>query len=89
MSEQNSATVLQGEIISQNPAAGASVAPGSAVALVVSSGPESVTVPSVVGQTQTAAADALKQVGLTVGTITRENSATVPAGTVISQNPAA
>ncbi len=48
-----STTVAIGKVISQNPASGASVAPGSAVNLVVSSG---TTVPNVVGLTQAAAA---------------------------------
>ena len=85
----SSATVPAGQVISQNPAAGTGVAAGSAVALVVSSGPAAVSVPNVVGQTQAAAQTALTGVGLTVGTVTTASSATVPAGRVISQNPAA
>ncbi|MEE8559852.1 MAG: carboxypeptidase regulatory-like domain-containing protein, partial [Alphaproteobacteria bacterium] len=38
VTNQNSDTVPSGDVISQSPAAGASVAPGSAVDLVVSSG---------------------------------------------------
>jgi hypothetical protein len=49
--------------------------------------PAPVTVPSVVGLTQAAAQTAITGAGLTVGTITTANSATVPAGSVISQNP--
>ena len=48
-----------------------------------------VTVPDVVGQTQAAAQAAITGANLTVGTITQASSATVPAGNVISQNPAA
>ena len=48
-----------------------------------------VTVPDVVGQTQAAAQTAITGANLTVGTITQASSATVPAGNVISQNPAA
>ena len=83
----NSATVPAGNVISQNPVGGTSVAPGSAVALTVSLGPANVTVPNVVGLTQAAASTAITGAGLTVGTITSVNSATVPAGSVISQNP--
>ena len=39
VSQASSATVPSGSVISQNPAAGTSVAAGSAVALVVSTGP--------------------------------------------------
>jgi len=56
---------------------------------VVSSGAAAVTVPNVVGLTQAAAQTAITGAGLTVGTVTTASSATVPAGSVISQNPAA
>jgi len=46
-------------------------------------------VPNVVNQTQAAATTAITAAGLVVGAITNANSATVPAGSVISQNPAA
>jgi beta-lactam-binding protein with PASTA domain len=83
----NSATVAAGLVISQNPIAGTSVAPGSAVALVVSLGPALVTVPGVTGQTQAAAQAAITGAGLAVGAVSSANSATVAAGLVISQNP--
>jgi beta-lactam-binding protein with PASTA domain len=82
-----SATVPAGSVISQNPAAGLSVIPGSAVNLVVSKGPAPVTVPNVVGLTQAAAQTAITAATLKVGTVTKAYSATVPAGRVISQNP--
>ena len=66
----NSATVPAGSVISQNPVGGASVAPGSAVALVVSLGPALVTVPNVVNQTQAAAQAAITAAGLTNGAVT-------------------
>ncbi|HMF93839.1 MAG TPA: LamG-like jellyroll fold domain-containing protein [Vicinamibacterales bacterium] len=49
--------------------------------------PPQVTVPNVVGLTQSAAQTAITNAGLTVGTITTANSASVPAGSVISSNP--
>ncbi len=84
------ATVPEGQVISQNPAGGTQVLPGSAVSLLVSMGPEPdpVTVPDVVGETEASASSAISGAGLTVGTITREFHATVPEGQVISQNPA-
>ena len=65
------------------------MAAGSAVNLVVSTGPAPVTVPNVVNLTQAAATTAITTAGLVVGTVTQQSSATVPAGSVISQNPAA
>jgi hypothetical protein len=76
-------------VISQNPAAGTNVTPGSAVALTVSLGPALVTVPNVVNLTQANASAALSAAGLTTGAVTTASSATVAAGSVISENPAA
>ena len=85
---QPSTTVPSGDVISESPAPGASVAGGSAVNLVVSSGPP-ITVPNVVGDTQAVATTAITAAGLTLGTVTGQTSATVPAGVVISESPAA
>jgi len=87
VSQQSSATVPAGGVISQSPGSGSSVATGSAVSLVVSTGP--VAVPNVVNLTQAAATTAITAAGLAVGTSTQQSSATVPSGSVISQNPAA
>src|SRR4029077_5043175 len=62
---------------------------GSAVALVVSSGPAQAPVPNVVGLTQAAATSAITGANLTVGTIRTASSTTVPSGSVISQTPVA
>src|SRR5271154_578051 len=85
----SSATVAVGNVISQMPVAGTSVAGGSAVSLTVSSGPAMVNVPNVLGDTQAAATSAITGAGLTLGTVTMASSATVAAGDVISQMPAA
>src|SRR5207248_312733 len=86
---QASSTVLTGYVISQNPQAGAQVPQGTAVTLIISSGPAAVTVPNLVGLTQSAATTAVQNAGLALGTVTTQTSATVAAGNVISQNPAA
>jgi beta-lactam-binding protein with PASTA domain len=78
-----------GQVVSQNPAVGVSVAPNSTVSFTVSLGPALVNVPSVVGLLLPAAQSTITGAGLTVGAITNANSATVPAGAVITQNPAA
>ncbi|HQL95100.1 MAG TPA: PASTA domain-containing protein, partial [Candidatus Hydrogenedentes bacterium] len=88
VTEDLSATVPAGQVISQNPAAGVEVAPGASVDLVVSKGPAPVTVPNVVGLTQAAAESALTGAGLAVGTVTESFSETVPLGQVMSQSPA-
>jgi VWFA-related protein len=87
VSQQSSATVPAGNVIRQTPAPGTSVSLGSAVALVVSTGP--VAVPNVVNLTQAAATTAITSAGLALGAVTQSSSPTVPTGSVISQNPAA
>jgi beta-lactam-binding protein with PASTA domain len=85
----SSPTVPSGDVISESPIAGKLVKPGSAVNLVVSSGPAEVAVPNVVGSTQAAATSAIKAAGLIVGTVTTAPSSTIPSGSVISENPTA
>ena len=82
-----SATVPEGNVISQSPTGGSSVEIGSSVDIEVSLGAEPVTVPDVTGQTQATAESNIVAAGLVVGTVTTSYSATVPAGAVISQNP--
>ena len=85
---QTSNTVAAGKVISQDPASGSSVAEGSLVNLVISSGPQMVSVPKVDGLTQDAAATAITGAKLKVGTVTPQASDTVVGGKVISQEPA-
>jgi Ca2+-binding RTX toxin-like protein len=75
----NSTTIVAGNVISQTPAAGTPVLSGSVVTLLVSIGPPLVTVPSIVGTSQTAATAAITGAGLTV-TTTTASSATVAGG---------
>ena len=86
---QSSSTVPDGSVISENPTAGTQVNAGSAVNLVVSSGPAQLAVPNVVGETQAAATAAITSAGLVLGTVTAQSSSTVPSGSVISESPAA
>ena len=75
-----------GTVLDQNPVAATILAQGSAVNLMVSSGP--VTVPDVVGRLQAQAATTLTSAGLVLGTVTQVNSA-APATEVLAQSPAA
>src|ERR1700732_727111 len=88
VTQQTSNTVATGKIISQDPASGNSVAQGSPVNLVISSGPQMVTVPNVEGLAQKAATTAITAVKLMGGTVTQQSSNTVSTGNVISQDPA-
>ena len=84
-----SSTVASGSVISQIPAAGESVSPGTPVLLTVSEGPQPIIVPNVVGLAQAEAQTAITAVGLSVGGVARQHSATVLWGFVISQSPEA
>ncbi|MDQ1746599.1 MAG: eukaryotic-like serine/threonine-protein kinase [Frankiaceae bacterium] len=81
-----SATVAVGHVIDSSPAAGAEIAPGTAVSLVVSKGPAPVTVPDVHGKPVGDATSILGKLGLQV-TTTEVFSDTVPAGVVVSSSP--
>ena len=62
--DEFSDTVAVGVVIGTNPAAGASVPRDSEVAILVSKGPELISVPSLVGMTVEAASQALSNAGL-------------------------
>ena len=81
--------VPTGLIASQDPQAGIAVPPGSLVNLVRSLGPQAVNVPDVAGMTLASAQAAIQAAGFTVGATSSVNSDSVPAGSVVSQNPAA
>lgn len=80
------AEVGKGRVVSSSPAAGSQLRRNAAVTLVVSLGPEPVTIPSVTGLPLDEAKAALEPLGLTV-TTSEEYSDTVPAGAVVSQDP--
>ena len=85
--EARHATIAAGSVISQDPPVDTLLPPGSPVDYVVSLGP--ITVPSIVDLPEAAAASTVLAAGLTVGTITQATHATIAAGNVISQDPAA
>lgn len=78
--------VAEGNVITQDPAAGAMVKTGTAIAITVSKGTELRKVPDVVGKTQSEADAALKAEGFGVS-VSEEFSTTVASGRVISQSP--
>jgi serine/threonine-protein kinase len=85
---ENSQKIPKGTIIKTDPGKGTHVASQQQVRVMVSIGPVQITVPDVSGQTQAAAQTALSASGLKVGAVNSDYSATVPAGTVISTDPA-
>ena len=80
--------VAEGSVISQLPPNPTKVAPGTEVALTVSTGPGTVTVPVLKGESRADAEQMLTDVGLTLGEVTEVDS-TEKAGRVISSDPPA
>lgn len=75
-----------GVVMYADPASGSRLDRGATVTITISSGPQQVMVPSVVGASQDAATAALSSAGLN-WTVSGSYSSTVPAGSVISASP--
>lgn len=89
VAEEYSESVEIGKIISQQPLPDTQLRMGSPVDITVSKGPAPVEVPAVTGQAEEAAVKAIEAAGLTAAVAPdKVNSATVPAGAVVSQTPA-
>ena len=81
-------TVPAGQVISTDPEARTSVKRDTRVALVLSKGREPIDVVDWTGRSADTAVTSLTNAGLTVDATAQENSATVPKGSVIRQDPA-
>jgi len=84
---QPSSDVPEGKVIQQNPGPGEQIPQGNKVTIVVSEGPPQVTVPSVVGMSQSEAESLLQSKGLQADAHTVPNDQ--PEGTVVAQSPSA
>jgi serine/threonine-protein kinase len=98
VSTEASPTVAEGQVIRSDPAAGAEVDEGDTVGLVLSGGPDTITIPNVVGLTEdralstleaagftdvtTAPADSLEDAGTVVGISPEENTEAAPGAPV-------
>ena len=89
VTEVYSDSVPVGEVISQEPTAGFSVAPNGRVRLVISKGVAPVAVPNVVGMSQSDAESTMIAVALVVGAVVEAYHAEAPVGQVLQQEPAA
>ncbi len=81
-----SSDVEVGKVAQQNPAAGTSVKAGDTVTYQLSLGPETVDVPDVTGESESAATSDLKAAGFAVSSQTAESDS-VDKGYVIKQSP--
>lgn len=85
--EQEAASdeVEEGDVISQDPEGGKTAASDATITITVSTGPDQVEVPNLVGMTQSSATTKLSDSGLRVGNVTQQES-DQSAGTVIGQS---
>jgi eukaryotic-like serine/threonine-protein kinase len=84
--ESTSDKVDKGDVMSQNPPGGVSVAKGSTVSITVASGPSTAKVPAVVGDNESTAKSKLSDAGFKVTVVTEAGSGTL---NVTKQNPIA
>jgi serine/threonine-protein kinase len=84
-----SSAVAEGQVFRQDPPLGTEVKRGDTIAYWISTGKPQATVPDLSGKTQDEASAALADVGLKLVVAGTETSTTVPAGSVIRQDPSA
>jgi len=82
-------TIPEGQIISTDPGAGITVAPGQIIEVLVSSGPQGIDVPSISLLSLAEAQAALESRGLVLGTVSAENSSSIAKDVVIRSDPSA
>ena len=82
-----SPTVPEGRVLSQVPEPGTTVRAGWQIRLAISLGPQRVTIPDLVGQSERAAMIVLEQRGLETTPGSRLHTADAPAGYVMAQDP--
>ena len=87
--ESVQAAAPTGQAMLTRPPAGTALAPGAGVALVVSRGAPTISVPDLLGMSIADARTRLELDGLQLGTPTRRSTADANPGTVIAQRPAA
>ena len=87
VTQTSDAQAEPGTVLLQDPVAGTDVDEGTTVALTVSSGPGSATVPDVVGMDRASAEAALADAGFVPASVTQYDLA-APAGRVVDQLPA-
>ncbi len=85
--EQESSFDDEGKVMSQDPASGARVEAGSGVTISVGTGPSSVQVPRLYGNTPSQAKAVLEGTGLKLGTQSKDYNNDVPEGAIFYQNP--
>jgi eukaryotic-like serine/threonine-protein kinase len=86
--EKEDASAQPGDVLSQSPAAGGRVGPGSTVTIVVAKAPPQVKVPDLIGKSAVEAVDKLSSKGFQPRETTRTVSDPSQDGVVLNQSPA-
>ena len=86
--EKESTLENEGLVTGQEPGAGETIERGAEVAITVGTGPDTVDVPDVTGGSLEDAEALLEDSGLALGEVVEDYSDTVPADSIISQDPA-
>lgn len=89
ITERHDSEVEKDHVISQTPAEGAKLEKGDTVTIVISLGPEDLSVPTLIGFALKDAKTILEQKGLVLGSVSYDYSEVYKEGTVINQNPVA
>ena len=89
VTEQYSASVDSGKVVSSDPKAGKVIEHTAKISIVVSKGKEPATIPDVTGQSEDEAKKTLEDAGLKKGKISKDYSDSVAKGNVISSSPIA
>ncbi|MDZ5145025.1 Stk1 family PASTA domain-containing Ser/Thr kinase [Microbacterium testaceum] len=78
--------IAAGNVVSTVPEAGTNVTAGQRITVYVSTGPDTATVPTLNGITESEARTSLQKAGLSVGSIRRQDNPALAAGTIISSS---
>ena len=89
ITEENSAEIKAGAVISQSPAEGGEIKVGTVIDLVVSKGVGSLPVPAVTGRSLAKAKEELQKAGFTVGNVRSRSDEDHSEGLILEQSPAA
>lgn len=87
INERHDVDVERNHVISQSPSQGTELKKGDLVTIVISLGPEELSVPNLMGYTLNDAKKILEKDGLKLGTLSYDYSEVYKEGTVINQNP--
>jgi len=85
--ERESSFDDQGLVVSQDPSSGERVEVGSGVTIAVGTGPSSVPVPRLYGNTPEQAQSVLREAGLKLGSLSRDYNSGVAEGSIFLQDP--